>query len=132
MGLILAAITTATLLQHPRLGSSDETSGQKLQRAHDRVVIGCGLSELDGPYPVSEMVARFVDRLAALSTEQWDAVRGRIDVGGVEVTMIEASRNAAVALAVRDLISHAQFDHLYRPFKLVIPLESLEMQPSLD
>ena len=38
--------------------------------------------------------------------------------------MVEASRNAAVALAVRDLISAAQFDYLYRPFRAVIPLGS--------
>jgi hypothetical protein len=90
------------------------------------------LSELDGPYPVSAMVARFVDRLASLSTEQWDVIQGTIAVGGAEVTMIEASRNAAVALAVRDLISRDQFDRLYRPFRLVIPLDSLEVPPTLD
>jgi len=83
-------------------------------------------------YPVSAMVARFVDRLAALSAEQWEGVQSRIGVGGVEVTMIEASRNAAVALAVRDLISLEQFDHLYLPFKLVIPLASLEVPLTLD
>jgi hypothetical protein len=78
------------------------------------------------------MVARFVDRLASLSTEQWDVIQGTIAVGGAEVTMIEASRNAAVALAVRDLISRDQFDRLYRPFRLVIPLDSLEVPPTLD
>jgi len=77
-------------------------------------------------------VARFVDRLAGLSTAQWDSIQASIGVGGAEVTMIEASRNAAVALAVRDLISTDQFDDLYSPFKLVIPLDSLEMAPTLD
>jgi hypothetical protein len=46
--------------------------------------------------------------------------------------MIEASRNAAVALAVRDLISTEQFDQLYHPFKLVIPLDSLDVPTTLD
>jgi hypothetical protein len=46
--------------------------------------------------------------------------------------MLVASRNAAVALAVRDLISSEQFDHLYRPFLLVIPVDSLDGPPSLD
>ena len=46
--------------------------------------------------------------------------------------MLEASRNAAVALAVRDLISLAQFEHLYAPFRQLIPLASLEQLVSLD
>jgi hypothetical protein len=78
------------------------------------------------------MVARFVDRLAGLSTDEWAAIQATIGKVGVEVTMIEASRNAAVALAVRDLISGDQFDHLYRPFRLAIPLDSLEASPTLD
>jgi hypothetical protein len=85
-----------------------------------------------GPFPISAMVARFVDRLAGLSTDEWAAIQATIGKVGVELTMIEASRNAAVALAVRDLISGDQFDHLYRPFKLVIPLDSLEASPTLD
>jgi hypothetical protein len=119
-------------LQRPGLGSSDDSPGYRLGRACDNAFKRVDLSELDGPYPVSATVARFVDRLAALSTEQWDAIQITIGGGGVEVTMIEASRNAAVALAVRDLISRAQFDHLYRPFKLAIPLESLDVPPTLD
>jgi len=90
------------------------------------------LSEREALYPVSASVARFVDRLASLSTAQWDAIQATIGLGGVELTMIEASRNAAVALAVRDLISGDQFDDLYRPFKLVIPPDSLEVPPTLD
>jgi hypothetical protein len=119
-------------LQRPRLGSSDESPGYRLRRTYGNASNRVDLSELDGPHPVSATVARFVDRLAALSTEQWDAIQSTIGGGGVEVTMIEASRNAAVALAVRDLISRAQFDHLYRPFKLAIPIESLEVPPTLD
>jgi len=46
--------------------------------------------------------------------------------------MMEESRNAAVALAVRDLISTDQFDQLYRPFKLVIPPDSLDVPLTLD
>jgi hypothetical protein len=90
------------------------------------------LSAPEALYPVSATVARFVDRLASLSTSQWDAIQATISLGGVELTMIEASRNAAVALAVRDLISGDQFDDLYRPFKLVIPPDSLEVPPTLD
>jgi hypothetical protein len=77
-------------------------------------------------------VARFVDRLASLSPEEWAALQHTIGTDGVEVTMLEASRNAAVALAVRDLITREQFDHLYGPFTLVIPVESLEATPNLD
>jgi hypothetical protein len=33
---------------------------------------------------------------------------------------------------VRDLISHEQFDNLYAPFLLAIPLETLEAPPELD
>ena len=83
-------------------------------------------------YPVSPAVARFVDRLATLSTADWDSIQGAIGIGGVELTMLEASRNAAVALAVRDLISPSQFEHLYRPFRLLIPLASLEQPATLD
>lgn len=90
------------------------------------------MSEPEAHYPVSATVARFVDRLAGLSTAQWDTVQATIGVRGPELTMIEASRNAAVALAVRDLISADQFDNLYGPFKLVIPPDSLDMPPTLD
>ena len=82
--------------------------------------------------PVNATVARFVDRLATLSSEEWKAIQNTISVEGVELTMVEASRNAAVALAVRDLISREQFDHLYRPFLRVIPIESLDAPPALD
>jgi hypothetical protein len=90
------------------------------------------LTAPEAPFPISTIVARFVDRLSSLSTEQWATIQNTIGIGDAELSMIEASRNAAVALAVRDLISHDQFDHLYRPFRLVIPLDSLEMAPELD
>jgi hypothetical protein len=86
----------------------------------------------EAPYPVSATVARFVDRLSSLSSEEWAAIQLTIGNGGVELTMLEVSRNAAVALAVRDLISIDQFDELYGPFVLVIPVESLEAPPKLD
>jgi hypothetical protein len=100
--------------------------------AHEPVVVEVGLTEPEGQYPVSAAVARFVDRLASLSTTEWESIQHRIGSGGIPLTMLEASRNAAVALAVRDLISGEQFDHLYRPFLVAIPLESLEMPPELD
>jgi hypothetical protein len=90
------------------------------------------LTDLKTLYPVSPSVARFVDRLANLSTADWESIQHAIGVGGVELTMLEASRNAAVALAVRDLISPAQFEHLYRPFRILIPLASLEQAATLD
>jgi hypothetical protein len=90
------------------------------------------LTETATTFPISSTVARFLDRLASLSMEEWELVQDTIGTGGVEVTMLVASRNAAVALAVRDLISSEQFDHLYRPFLLVIPVDSLDGPPSLD
>ncbi len=90
------------------------------------------MAELEAPYPVSGTVARFVDRLASLSTDEWESIQTTIKMGGFEISMVDASRNAAVALAVRDLISRTQFDQLYGPFLIVIPLESLEAAPNLD
>lgn len=84
------------------------------------------------PGAVSPAVARFIDRLAGLSSAEWSAIQQTITDGAVELTMIEASRNAAVALAVRDLISSDQFDYLYRPFVLAIPVESLDGPLNLD
>jgi hypothetical protein len=103
-----------------------------LERALEKVLVGAGLTESESPYPVSAVVARFVDRLASLSTDEWESIQHRVGTAGVVQTMVEVSRNAAVALAVRDLISQEQFDHLYRPFVLAIPLESLELLHSLD
>ena len=51
---------------------------------------------------------------------------------GTQVEMLEAGRNAAVALAVRDLITREQFDILYAPFQSAIPPDSLEPAPILD
>jgi hypothetical protein len=83
-------------------------------------------------FPVSATVARFVDRLAGLSSEEWAGIQQTISNEGVDLTMLEASRNAAMALAVRDMISSDQFDHLYLPFVLAIPVESLEGPHLLD
>jgi hypothetical protein len=90
------------------------------------------LRALEAPFPVSATVARFIDRLANLSSADWEVIQHTIGQGAVELTMLEASRNAAVALAVRDLISREQFDHLYGPFVHAIPVESLEGTPHLD
>jgi hypothetical protein len=90
------------------------------------------LTQPESAYPVSAMVARFVDRLASLSTDEWESIQAIIKTRCVELSMLDASRNAAVALAVQDLISKAQFDQLYHPFLVIIPLESLEAPPSLD
>ena len=82
--------------------------------------------------PLSPLVARFIDRLTDLSPSEWELVKQAISAAGTQVEMLEASRNAAVALAVRDLISPDQFDLLYGPFTHAIPVESLERAPALD
>ena len=90
------------------------------------------MAEAERQFPGSSLVARFVDRLTGLSSAEWQSVQQAISVGGTQVDMLEASRNAAVALAVRDLISREQFDILYGPFLIAIPIESLETAPALD
>lgn len=84
------------------------------------------------PFPVSALVARFVDRLTALSVKEWEEVEAALTNRGLEVSILDASRNASVALAVRDMISREHFDHLYGPFAQVIPLSSLDRVPSAD
>ena len=87
---------------------------------------------LDTPFPVTAAVARFVDRLTTLSSGEWEEVQVALTKRGLEVTMLEASRNASVALAVRDMITREQFDHLYGPFSRVIPLDSLDGKLDTD
>jgi hypothetical protein len=82
--------------------------------------------------PLNAVVARFVDRLTALSEGQWNEIQRSLTDAGLDVSMLEASRNASVALAVRDMISDAQFDDLYRPFKTAIPVESLDGVVGVD
>lgn len=84
------------------------------------------------PLSLSGSVARFVDRLTTLSAEQWTEIQGAMSAAGLDVSMLEASRNASVALAVRDLISLEQFDDLYRPFAETIPVESLDGATEVD
>ena len=84
------------------------------------------MAHLQETFPASGAVSRFVDLLAGLSREQWDGIQRTIAASGRDQSMLEATRNAAVALAVRDLITREQFDHLYRPFELAIPVDSLE------
>jgi pyruvate/2-oxoglutarate/acetoin dehydrogenase E1 component len=83
-------------------------------------------------FPISALVARFIERLTGLSPADWESIQEGMSVTGTQVEMLEASRNAAVALAVRDLISRDQFDVLYAPFLVAIPIESLEGSPTLD
>ena len=90
------------------------------------------MSEAVPRFPISGLVARFIDRLTGLSPVEWASVQVAIGAGGTQVEMLEASRNAAVALAVRDLITSEQFDILYGPFVMAIPVESLEKPPTLD
>jgi len=90
------------------------------------------VTDAEAQFPISALVARFIERLTGLSAAQWESIQQAISAAGTRVEMLEASRNAAVALAVRDLISIAQFDILYSPFELAIPLESLEAPPDLD
>ena len=88
--------------------------------------------ETEPQFPISALVARFIDRLTGLSPAEWESIQEAISADGTQVEMLEASRNAAVALAVRDLISRDQFDVLYGPFLEAIPIESLETSPTLD
>ena len=90
------------------------------------------MSESEREFPISAMVGKFIDRLAGLSPAEWKSIQLAISGAGTQVEMLEASRNAAVALAVRDLISSEQFELLYAPFLLAIPPESLEPSPALD
>ncbi|MFI5269976.1 MAG: hypothetical protein ACHQ7M_21570 [Chloroflexota bacterium] len=77
-------------------------------------------------------MAKFIDRLTGLTSSEWESIQRLISLRGVQIEMLEAARNAAVALAVRDLISREQFDVLYAPFLGAIPIESLEAPPDLD
>jgi hypothetical protein len=84
------------------------------------------LANFEPPFPVDATVARFVDRLTTLSARDWGEIQAALTNRGLGVSMLEASRNASVALAVRDMITREQFDHLYGPFAQVIPLASLD------
>lgn len=90
------------------------------------------MTEAERQFPISALVGRFVDRLASLSSAEWESIQASVTKRGVPADILEASRNAAVALAVRDLISGDQFDNLYAPFLITIPIESLEAPPGLD
>ena len=124
---------TATLLQRSWVSSSDEIPAQMGWHACQmaRAVVG-SVTDAEPQFPISALVARFIDRLAGLSSAEWGSIQEVISAGGTQVEMLEASRNAAVALAVRDLISGDQFDVLYGPFVEAIPIESLETSPTLD
>jgi hypothetical protein len=82
--------------------------------------------------PLNAIVARFVDRLTALTEEEWNEIQHDLSGAGLNVSMLEASRNASVALAVRDMISLEQFADLYRPFAIAIPVESLDGLVGVD
>ena len=84
------------------------------------------------PLPLNGIVARFVDRLTSLSEAQWSEIQRTMIDAGLDVSMLEASRNASVALAVRDMISNEQFNDLYRPFSAAIPVESLDGLVGVD
>jgi hypothetical protein len=84
------------------------------------------------PLRLNGIVARFVDRLTALSEREWNEIQQSMTDAGLDVSMLEASRNASVALAVRDMISREQFEDLYRPFSTAIPVESLDGLVGVD
>jgi hypothetical protein len=87
---------------------------------------------LQASLPLNAIVARFVDRLTTLSEREWNEIQQSLSDAGLEVSMLEASRNASVALAVRDMISRDQFIDLYRPFETAIPIDSLEGVVGVD
>ena len=123
----------ATLLQWSWVSSGDEIPARMCWQACQMapVVVG-SVTDAEPQFPISALVARFIERLTGLSAADWESIQEAISAAGMQVEMLEASRNAAVALAVRDLISGAQFDVLYGPFLEAIPIESLEMPPTLD
>ncbi|HEY2599561.1 MAG TPA: hypothetical protein VGJ79_13910 [Candidatus Dormibacteraeota bacterium] len=90
------------------------------------------MSDREPGFPISTLVAKFIERLTRLSAVEWESIQHAISAGGTNIEMIEASRNAAVALAVRDLISGEQFDILYAPFVMAIPIESLDEPAEVD
>lgn len=90
------------------------------------------MTAAESRFPISTVVARFIDRLTGLSPAEWKSIQQAISGAGTQVEMLEAGRNAAVALAVRDLITREQFDILYAPFQSAIPPDSLEPAPILD
>lgn len=91
-----------------------------------------GVSAGQPRFPISALVTRFIDRLTGLSPGEWESIQHAMSAAGTQLEMLEASRNAAVALAVRDLITRDQFEVLYGPFLLAIPIESLEKPATLD
>jgi hypothetical protein len=124
---------TATLLQRSWVGCSDEIPAQMCWHAREMALAPVGSVTVTEPqFPISLLVARFIDRLTGLSPAEWESIQEAISAAGTQLEMLEASRNAAVALAVRDLISRDQFDVLYGPFLEAIPIKSLEMPPTLD
>jgi pyruvate/2-oxoglutarate/acetoin dehydrogenase E1 component len=96
--------------------------------AAERRMLRAVMPALETSLPISVAVARFVDRLTTLSPTQWEEIQASLTKRGLDVSMLEASRNASVALAVRDMITPEQFDHLYGPFSRVIPVDSLDGQ----
>lgn len=123
----------ATLLQRSWVSSSDDSPGQTCWHAHHQAhsVVG-SVTDAEPQFPISMLVARFIERLTGLTPAEWESIQVAISATGTQVEMLEASRNAAVALAVRDLISRDQFDVLYGPFLKTIPIETLETPPTLD
>jgi hypothetical protein len=123
----------ATLLQRSCVSSSGEISAHLCCHAREKALALVGsVTDAEPQFPISALVARFIERLTGLSAADWESIQEAISAAGTQVEMLEASRNAAVALAVRDLISGAQFDVLYGPFVEAIPIDSLEMPPTLD
>jgi hypothetical protein len=121
------------LLQRSCISSGDEISAHSCWHACEPALALVGsVTEAEPQFPISALVARFIERLTGLSAVEWESIQEAISVAGTQVEMLEASRNAAVALAVRDLISRDQFDLLYAPFLLAIPIESLGAPPTDD
>lgn len=121
------------MLQRGWLSSSDETPAPWGWHACQKALlkVGC-VTGVESRFPITVLVARFIDRLTGLSPAEWESIKHAMTLGGTQVEMLEASRNAAVALAVRDLISREQFEILYAPFLITIPIETLEVSAELD
>ncbi|MEA2681880.1 MAG: hypothetical protein QOK05_208 [Chloroflexota bacterium] len=88
------------------------------------------VQELPAEYPRTIPVEAFLQRIARLTTAQWDHVMHRSKGIAPGLTQDEVVRGAVVAMTVRELLSVAHFALLYMPFAEAIPVTSLPEAPA--
>ncbi|MDQ6747098.1 MAG: hypothetical protein M3010_03195 [Candidatus Dormibacteraeota bacterium] len=81
-------------------------------------------------HPASIAIERFLSALTTLVPAQWDTVMRRAAEFGSDMTRDDVVRGAVVAIAVRHLLSPAQFALLYMPFAQAIPATASPLHPS--